>query len=557
MKGKSIRHLHRYREIVACLVRNGFGYLVEELGLWGILSLPRKVFPRSKKEEQRALGIRVRLVLEELGPTFIKLGQMLSTRSDLLPDSIIAELNRLQDQVLPFSSQEVRKIIQTELEGVVEEIFVDFSSTPLAAASIGQVHTATLKTGEKVVVKVQRPDIVATITADLEILADLAAIAEGRLEMARYYRVAGIAAEFSRSLKAELNYILEARNAERFAALFASPGRVAAPRVFWDYTTARVITLQYLQGLKISDTEDLKLAGFDLRDISIRLIDIYLEQVLLAGFFHGDPHPGNIMVLPDGIIAFTDFGLMGRLSPSLRRDIISLLTAVTGRDADGIVRALTRIGDATEQPDPDALRRDVEKMLDKYFDLPLAEISFGEALYDLSRLGYYHHIQIPADLALLGKATVTLEGVIEKLYPQVGIGSMAVPFRNKLLRAKFAPPELVGALRRHVSFYKEFLLALPRDLGDLLQIMKKGRLRLEIDLPSLKLLVHHMDRIGNRLSFSIVLLSFSIIMTGLIIGSSLGGRPVLFGVPAIEIGFVVAAIMFFWLLFAIFRSGRF
>lgn len=557
MRGKSIRHLHRYREIVACLVRNGFGYLVEELGLWGILSLPKKVFSRPKKEEQRALGIRVRLVLEELGPTFIKLGQMLSTRPDLLPDSIIGELNRLQDQVLPFPREEVGKIIRDELGGPVEEHFVDFSSSPLAAASIGQVHTAALKTGEKVVVKVQRPGIDSVITTDLEILADLAAIAEHRLEMARYYRVADIAAEFSQSLKAELNYILEARNAERFAALFASPGRVTGPRVFWDYTTAKVITLEYLPGVKITETEALTRAGHDLPDISHRLIDIYLEQVLIAGYFHGDPHPGNIMVLADGTIAFTDFGLMGRLSPSLRREFITLITAITGRDADGIVRSIVKIGDAAEGIDPGILQKDVERMLAKYFDLPLSEISFGEAFFDLSRLGYRHHIQIPADLALLGKTTVTLEGVIERLAPQVGMADMAISFRNKFLRAKLAPRELAGNLWHWISVYKEFLHTFPRDLSDLLQIMKKGYLSLEVDLPNLKLFVRHMDRIGNRLSFSIVLLSFSIIMTGLIIGSSLGGRPVLFGVPAIEIGFVVAAIMFLWLLFAIFRSGRF
>lgn len=557
MRGKSIRHLHRYREIVACLVRNGFGYLVEELGLWGILSLPKKIFSRPKKEEQRALGIRVRLVLEELGPTFIKLGQMLSTRPDLLPHSIISELDRLQDRVLPFSLREVGEIIQAELGGPVGEHFVDFSSSPLAAASIGQVHTAVLKTGEKVVVKVQRPDIAAVITADLEILADLAAIAEHRLEMARYYRVADIAAEFSQGLRAELNYILEARNAERFAALYADPGRLAVPRVFWDYTSARVITLEYMPGLKITETEALTRAGHGPRDIAHRLIDIYLEQVLIVGYFHGDPHPGNIMVLADGTIAFTDFGLMGRLSPRLRRDFISLLTAISSRDANGIVRSIVKIGDAAEGIDLEALEEDVEKMLAKYFDLPLSEISLGEAFYDLSRLGYRHHIQIPADLALLGKVTVTLEGVMGKLAPQLGMADMALSFRRQLLRAKFAPRELAAGLWQQISAFREFLHTFPRDLSDLLQIMKRGHLHLKIDLPSLKLLVHHMDRIGNRLSFSIVLLSFSIIMTGLIIGSSLGGRPVLFGVPAIEVGFVVAAIMFLWLLFAIFRSGRF
>ena len=554
---KGIRHLHRYREIVTCLVRNGFGFVVEELGLFGMLSLPKKLFTRPRPEEERATGVRVRRVLEELGPTFIKLGQMLSTRPDLLPDSIIKELNQLQDQVPPFPWDEVREIIGVELGGQVEELFASFSREPLAAASIGQVHRARLKTGEEVVVKVQRPRIGTVIETDLEIMADLAALAEARLEIARYYRVRDIVEEFSRSLKGELNYLLEARNGERFAVHYARKGKVAAPRVFWDLTTKRVITLEYLDGVKINDTAAMRQAGFKPEKLVSRLLEVYLQQVLVVGFFHGDPHPGNILVLPDGALAFTDFGLMGRLSRRLRRELISLLTAIIGRNTRGIVSSIVRIGRVGEDLDREALQRDVEELQEKYFDLPLEQISLGEALYDFFRLGYRHRIQLPADLAILGKAFLTLEGVAGELAPRLSATRMLLPFRAKLLRARFEPRELAGSLWRQLGEYGELFLDFPREFRDLLVALKRGRLRFELDDADIKLLIRHLDRIGNRLSFSIVLLSFSIIMTGLIIGSSLVGQPVLFGVPAIGAGFAIAALMFFWLLFSIIRSGRF
>ena len=553
---KGIRHLHRYREIVTCLVRNGFGFVVEELGLFGMLSLPKKLFTPPRPEEEKAIGIRVRRVLEELGPTFIKLGQMLSTRPDLLPDYIIRELNQLQDQVPPFSWDEVQEIIGAELGGQVEELFASFSREPLAAASIGQVHRARLKTGEEVVVKVQRPRIGTVIETDLEILADLAALAEARLEVARYYRLRDIVEEFSRSLKGELNYLLEARNGERFAAHYAREGKVAVPGVFWDYTTRRVITLEYLQGVKITDSEALVQAGFEPERLVSRLLEVYLHQVLEVGFFHGDPHPGNILVLPGGALAFTDFGLMGRLSDSLRREFISLLVAVIGRNPRGIVKSIVRIGRVGDDFDREGLQRDVEELLEKYLDLPLEEISLGEALYDFFRLGYRHRIRLPADLAILGKAFLTLEGVAEKLAPGVSATSMLLPFRSRLLAARFAPRDLAGSFWQHLSEYGELFFDLPRELRELLAALKRGRLRFELDKGDIKVMTRHLDRIGNRLSFSIVLLSFSIIMTGLIIGSSLVGQPVLFGVPAIGAGFAIAALMFLWLIFSIIRSGR-
>lgn len=557
MTGKRLRHLQRYREIAACLVRNGFGYLVEEMGLLGLLSLPKRLFTRAPREEGRSVGARVRVVLEELGPTFIKLGQMLSTRPDLLPEHIIAELNKLQDQVPPFPFREVKRIIEEELGAPAEEIFAYLAETPLAAASIGQVHLARLKSGQEVVVKVQRPLISSTVETDLEILEDLATLAEHRLELARRYHIRDLVEEFARNIRAELNYTWEARNAERFAQIFAGDERIFVPRVSWEYTTRRVLTLECFRGVKINDTRELKARGYDLRTIARRLIEAYLHQVLIAGFFHGDPHPGNLMVLPGEVIGFTDFGLMGKLPRELKRDFTSLLLAIINRNTDGIVKAALRIGVVLEDVDLKEFRDDVEELQEKYYNLPLSQISFAEALQDFFRLAHRHRIQIPADVALLGKTFLTLEGIITKLAPDLSIFEMVVPFRRKLVMARFQPREVVDLFWRNLVGYGELLLDIPRDLKELTFLVKKGRLRLELGVPELERFSRKLDRIGNRLSFSIVLLSFSIIMAGLIIGSALGNQPSIFRqMPAIEFGFAIATVMFLWLIFSIFRSGK-
>ena len=322
---------------------------------------------------------------------------------------------------------------------------------------------------------------------------------------------------------------------------------MAAPRVFWDLTTKRVITLEYLDGVKINDTAAMRQAGFKPEKLVSRLLEVYLQQVLVVGFFHGDPHPGNILVLPDGALAFTDFGLMGRLSRRLRRELISLLTAIIGRNTRGIVSSIVRIGRVGEDLDREALQRDVEELQEKYFDLPLEQISLGEALYDFFRLGYRHRIQLPADLAILGKAFLTLEGVAGELAPRLSATRMPCPFRAKLLRARFEPRELAGSLWRQLGEYGELFWTFPGIPGPP-GGLKRGRLRFELDDADIKLpSATWTDRQPAFLQHCAP--SFSIIMTGLIIGSSLVGQPVLFGVPAIGAGFAIAALMFFWLPF--------
>ncbi|GAB7053572.1 MULTISPECIES: 2-polyprenylphenol 6-hydroxylase [unclassified Paenibacillus] len=558
MIGKRMRHISRYRDIAIALIRHGFGIVVEEIGFAQFLSLPQRMFFEPKKKDPKTVGERIRLVLQELGPTFVKLGQIASTRPDLLPEEIIRELEKLQDRVPPFSFQEVRGIIQEELADEPDNIFQHFEDTPLAAASIGQVHQAVLRTGEKVAVKVQRPNIASVIETDLEILQDLAALAEHRLEWAARYQIRNMVDEFSKSLRAELDYTMESRNAEKIAKQFGNDPAIYVPKVFLEYSAKKVLTMEYVDGVKLNEPDKLKQYGYNPKNLAERLAKAIFHQIFNNGFFHGDPHPGNVLVLPGEVIAFIDFGMVGRLSPEMKYHFSSLVIALMRQSTDGVIKAILRMGLVPDDVNMAQLRGDVEQLREKYYGVPLSQISLGEAVNDLFRTAFRHSIRIPPDLTLLGKTLLTVEGVVEKLDPAFRIFDIAEPIGRQLLKERLHPKSVSVTVWNRVSDYGELLLDLPKHMKEVTSLIKQGRLRLEIAVPELDLFLKKLDRISNRLSFSIVLLSFSIIMVGVIIGSSLGRQStLLWQFPAIEMGLGLAMIMFLWLLYSIFKSGRF
>ncbi len=553
-----MRHISRYRDIVIALVRHGFGIVVEEIGFAHFLSFPQRLFFDTKGKDSKTTGERIRLVLQELGPTFVKLGQIASTRPDLLPEDIVRELEKLQDRVPPFSFQEVREIVQEELGGDLEEIFCHFEDSPLAAASIGQVHKAILRSGEKVAVKIQRPNITTIIETDLEILQDLAALAEHRLEWAARYQIRDMVEEFSKSLRAELDYTIEGRNAEKISNQFRDDSKIYVPKVFWEYSTKRVLTMEYIEGVKFNELEKLKQKGYNAKMLAESLAKAIFHQIFIDGFFHGDPHPGNVLVLPGEVIAFIDFGMVGRLTHEMKYHFSSLVIALMRQSTDGVIKAILLMGLVPDDVDMMQLRDDVEQLREKYYGVPLSQISLGKAVNDLFSVAFRHSIRIPAALTLLGKTLLTIEGVVEKLDPDFSIFNIAEPFGRQLLKERLHPKSLAETAWKHVSDYGELLFDLPKHSKELTSLIKRGRLRLEIDIPELDLLLKKLDRISNRLSFSIILLAFSIIMVGIIIGSSPGRQStLLWKIPAIEIGFGVATLMFLWLLYSIFKSGRF
>ncbi|MFU1795866.1 ABC1 kinase family protein [Paenibacillus azoreducens] len=552
-----IRHTGRYREIAMALMRHGFGYMVEELGLFQLLSMPRR-WVKHESPETKTLGERIRLVLEDLGPTFVKLGQLASTRSDLLPDSIIQELVKLQDQVPPFPSEAARSILAEELDMPVEEIFERFDDIPVAAASIGQVHLGRLKSGEEVAVKIQRPGALQTITRDLGILRNLMVLAEKRWEWARRYQMVRLVEEFSKSLLAEMDYSREGRNTEKIALQFQNDEHIFIPQIHWQYTSSRVMTMEYVEGVTLSQSEQLEESGFDLQLIAKRFVNAMLHQMFIEGFFHADPHPGNLLVRKDGSLAFLDFGMVGRLSEDMKHHLSELIIALMRKNTDSMVRAILRLGLLPEDNDMDSLRKDLGILRDEYYDIPFSEIGIGKALNDLFGVAQRHAIVMPPDLTLLGKALLTMEGVIQKLDPSLSIIDMAEPFGRKLARERFSARRLRGKLLGGAASLAEALLDIPAQTRQLSALISKGKLKVEISVPEMESLMRKLDQISNRLSFSIVLLAFSIIMVGLIIGSSMNRQSsILWHFPVIAIGFGVAFLMVVWLLYSIFKSGKF
>jgi len=557
MIGKRMRHIGRYHEIAVALLRHGFGMIVDELGFSSFLSLPPRGRTEQGRREGKTVGERLRLVLEELGPTFIKLGQIASTRPDLIPQSIIRELEKLQDQVPPFPFPEVRRIVEAELGGSLEELFRSFDESPLAAASLGQVHQAVLPSGQAVVVKVQRPHIAARIEADLDILQDLAMLAERRLDWAASYRLSEIIDELAKSLRQELDYTVEARHAETFANQFADDPFVYVPSVFWEYTTKIVLTMEYVEGIKLGEIERLKKSGYSLKELAERLTVSMLKQMFEHGFFHGDPHPGNVFILPGGMLAFIDFGLMGRLRPHVKHHLSSLVIALMRQNTDGVLSAIYGLGLVPDEVDEGKLRDDMDELREKYYRVPLGGVSLGEAVGDLLTVAFRHGIRIPSDLTLLGKALLTVEGVVETLDPQFRVMDVAEPFGRKLLKERLRPDRVAETAWKRVVDYGELLLRLPDSVKELTKVMRRGKLQLEMTASDLEALLRKLDQISNRLSISIVLLSLSIVMAGMMIASSLGRQSLLlWKIPVIEIGFGIVAIMFSWLLYSIFRSGK-
>ncbi|MDU0331721.1 AarF/ABC1/UbiB kinase family protein [Paenibacillus sp. 3LSP] len=552
-----VRHTGRYREIAMALGRHGFGYLAEEIGLARLIRLPSRRRHTSERSS-RTLAERIRFVLEELGPTFVKVGQLASTRSDLLPEAIIQELVKLQDQVAPFPAAEARAILEAELDQPLAGLFQSFDETPLAAASIGQVHRARLITGEPVAIKIQRPGIAPVIETDLDILQHLTMLANKRWSWVSRYQIPQMVEEFARSIRAELDYGFEGRNMERIRRQFTADEGIYIPEVHWPLTTSRVLTMEFIEGEHLNRLLAIDALGYNRKELAERLVNALLKQIFEGGFFHADPHPGNLLVTNKGELAFIDFGMIGRLSQEMKDHLSSLVIALMRRSTEGMVRAILRMGLIGDDADTTGLRMDLDRLRERYYDIPFAEIQIGQALQDLFATAQKHQVVLPADLLLLGKALLTVEGVALALDPDLRILDLAEPFGRKLMREKYAARRIGKKLIDEAAELTDSIVDLPQQVRKLSSALARGKLKMDMNVPEMEQLLRKLDQISNRLSFSIVLLAFSIIMVGLIIGSSLARMPtLLWNIPAIEIGFVVATLMFLWLLYSIFRSGRF
>jgi len=555
---RTYQHVNRYRQILTVLIKYGFGDLVDRLKIGQYLEIGLQMIARRDRAhlEQHTRAERVRMILEELGPTFVKLGQIASTRPDLIPGEFISELEKLRDAVPPFPFDQVSEIVEDELRRPLSESFAQFSESSLAAASIGQVHRARLEDGEEVVVKVQRPDIRHTIEVDLEIMLHLATLLERHVQEAELHRPTKIVEEFARVMEQELDYGIERAHLERFANQFLDDDTVYVPKIYRDYSTGRVLTMEYISGVNLADLDALAENGLDRRRIAARGAELMLKQIFVHGFFHADPHPGNVFVLPDNVLCYLDFGMVGRLDRRCREDFADLVYGAAARDAPKTTTALLRLAEHDDEWEVDtrALERDVGEMLDLHVVTELGRVDMGRLLQQLFDLLGKHRLRIPADLVMMLKAMTTAEGVGVVLDPQIDMVAIATPYVRKLKMERFAPRRLLGELYESGNELLQLAREIPGGMRELLRLAKRGNLRMGLEHRGFEKMLDTYEHVANRVAFAIV-------VAALIVGSSLivvSDIPPKWGeVPLIGlVGFLAAGIMGLVLLVAIIRHGR-
>jgi ubiquinone biosynthesis protein len=555
--GRGPRKVQRLTEIAVVLVRHGLTYLVERLNLYHYLPRSRQLLPSGQPVALDRVGLprRLTLAMEQLGPTFVRLGQLLSSRPDLLADDFIREFERLQDHVAPFPSDEARETIERELGRPVDELFASFGDEPVASGSLAQVHHATLGDGTEVVVKVQRPRVEEVVRTDLSLLRSLADYAERHVAELAMFQPAAVLDELERTMRRELDFVTEAANTERFRRDLAGTQGARCPRVYWDLTSPRVLTLERFAGVRITDIEALATMGVDRSALAGRLVDVFLKQYLEMGAFHGDPHPGNLLVLADGAVGILDFGMVGRLTSDLRDKLGALLVAIAGRDVDIVTEICFSLGVMSEEVNEAAFKLGVLELLDKYYGMPLKRIDPRRVFGDVTALARESRIILPRDFVLLAKSLVTVVGTARTLDPEFDLAAALRPRAKDLLRQRLMPAQLAKTLGLSLWSVGTLLQAVPRSFLRILRRAEGGRLQFTMRHTGYEDFVGELDRAANRLSVSLILAS-------LVVGSSvlLASKtpPLLFGGVSLlgVLGYLVAAILGLWTVWGILRSGR-
>ena len=552
---RTYRHFHRFQQILRVLVKYGFSDILTKLHLYQVIEKGFHLFRKRKKPEIMRLPRyeRFRLALEELGPTFVKLGQLLSTRPDLVPPTLVEELERLQDKVPPFPIVEAKELIRAELGQPLEKIFSKFEEIPIAAASLGQVHCACLRNGDTVAVKVQRPNICRIIEVDLEIMLYLANLIQKHIVEAEGYDPVGIVKEFAKNIAKELDYTLESSNIERFAKNFKDVPLIYVPRVHHDYSTEKVLTMEYIDGIKISEIKKLEAAGYDCKLIATRGAKLISKQIFEHGFFHADPHPGNIFILPDNIVCFLDYGMMGRVDEEVKNDLASLVKAFIDKDVSETTHWFLKIYPA-KKVDLREFKLDTWEMLDRYHGVPLKQIELERVFRQVLYLVEKHHLKIPPDLFLLNKALIYLEGIGRSLDPDFNTVEQIQPFIKEIILKKFSPGTVAHKWKKTLFEFFTLFQEFPQEIRTVFSLLKTGEMKIKFEHKGLEPFIGKQDQVSNRLAFAII-------AAALIIGSALivlsQTPPLVFGIPVIGLaGFLVAAFMGLWLLIAIFRSGK-
>lgn len=552
---KAARDIGRLHEIASIMIRYGFGDVVNRLGMSRILEQAGKVLHWKDAEKLARMESpeRVRHAFEELGPTFVKLGQILATRVDLFNPEWIAEFEKLQDQVPPRPFDELRMQLQEDLGDAPENIFHDLDTNALAAGSIAQVHRARLETGEDVILKIRHPGIRPIIEADLRLLTRLAEITEKEVPEWRRFHPKDVLHQVTLSLRRELDLASECRYSERIAESFKDDPTIMLPKVYWQYTSERLNVQEYIDGIPGRDIKAIEAAGLDRKLLAVRGANAVLKMVLEDGFYHADPHPGNLFFLSENRIVFIDTGMVGRLSPLRQTQVIDLIRGLVGRDTALVIDVLVSwTEDALNNTEKLAI--EVDSFLDSYHGVVLKQLNIAAMLTDVTVIMRDNELVMPPDLALLFKVFITLEGLGRTLDPEFDMVSEATPFLKRAMLARYQPDVLMKKGWKNMVEFAELLSSLPRDLRRLLQSARRGTLEMNVDITRLDKFGHELDRAASRLTVGLItaamIIGTSIVMT-------VEGGPTMFGLPLLGLlGFLGAGIGGVWLLISIWRSGR-
>jgi ubiquinone biosynthesis protein len=555
-ESSAVRDLPRLHEIARVFIRHGLGDLVRRIGVASLLERAGELLQwgQATRGAQLEPQQRLRLAFEELGPTFVKLGQMLSMREDLLPPKWTAELGRLRSSAAPVPFETILPVIERALGKSPMEVFVDLQREPTGAASIAQVHRARLRDGRDVVLKVRRPGIEAKVEADLRLLSQLAQFVENEVADARRYQPVHVVEEFRRSLLRELDLANEARNIERLARNFRGEPHVLIPHVFTQWTSEVMNVQEHIDGISGEDVAALERAGLDLKLLAQRGVDNVLKMILEDGFFQADPHPGNVIYLPGNRIAMIDFGMVGRLSTARRNQIVDLLAGITRRESEPVVEVLLDWA-GEEAVDEEQLAADVDELVADYADLPIKDIRVGEMIGRINAMMRAHGTVLPADLTLMFKALITLESSGRKYDPDFVLADRLKPIVERVVGARYAPTEMGRRGGASIGQFIDLMRAIPRDVARLLKDARRGRLRLDVDVKRLDSVVRKLDSTLDRLTIGIMTAS---VVVGSSIVMTVTSGPQLFGIPIFTVlgafGFLLAFVNSVWVVVSIWRS---
>ena len=553
--GRTIQHLNRFREIVGVFLKYGYEDLAHRLHLPQMLKLRSE----SGRAQQAAIHQltqpeKVRRACEELGPTFVKIGQILSTRPQLLPDGFAEELAKLQDSVAPITFAEVRQAVEGGLKRPLAEVYAEFEETPIGSASIAQVHRGRLKTGQRVVVKVQRPGIDEKVRVDLEILHQVAALAERHLEESRVHRPTAVVEEIRRTLSQELDFTIEAAHLERFARQFADERTIYIPAVYHELSTREILTMEYIEGIKASNFRELQTAQLDQPEIARRIADLMMKQFFIHGFFHADPHPGNIHILPENVVCFLDFGMMGFLGRRGRENFAALVAGIARRNEVAVADALIRLSASDIEPSRANLEAETAEFMHQHFYRPLSELEFGKLTTELVHLTTRHGLRIPPDFFLMLKSLSAMETLVRQLHPGHNLIEQATPFLKRVRMQRYGPRKMAQSFFEVGLEFAELAQALPGELRRIIAHLKTGETRVIFKHEGLEPAMNSWDRGTNRLAYAIMLAAM-VIGSAVIVHARI--PPVWNGIPVIGLaGFIISALMAMGLILAILKHGK-